>query len=96
MTLRKTIVAAAAVACMTLPLSIGSAQARVHHHHHHGVNPVAAGAEVAADTAGALVAGATAPMVTGYYSKGEYGDYDCYNPHTPGCRPYATKDWSHP
>lgn len=95
MTLRKITVAAAAVACMTLSLSIGGAQARAHHHHH-GMGAAAAGDEVAADTAGALIAGATAPVVTGYYSSGEYGDYDCYNPHTPGCRPYASKDWSHP
>jgi hypothetical protein len=77
-----------------------------HYRHRYGVNPVAAGANVAAgavNTAGALAAGvigsagaiAAAPFGgpyygNGYYSGSTWGDYDC-GPGRPGCRPYAER-----
>jgi hypothetical protein len=82
------------------------------HHHHHMRGPVAAGADLAAgavDTAGAVAAGAigTAGAIAaapfgggpyagnGYYASSTWGDFDC-SPGYPGCRPYASKDWSKP
>ena len=74
-------------------------------------NPVAAGADLAAgavntadalafsaiDTAGAIVSApfGGAYAGPGYYAPGTWGDYDC-RPGYPGCRPYASKDWSKP
>ena len=56
-----------------------------HHHHHHPAAAVAAeGAE------------APAPVpVGGYYEPSEWGDFECVATY-PGCRPYASKDWSKP
>jgi hypothetical protein len=54
-----------------------------HHHHHHA-------AEVAAE--GAVAAPV---MVGGNYEPSEWGDFECV-PSFPGCRPYASKDWSKP
>ena len=108
---RKIVTAAATFASAAL-LSIAGAQAAVdhahatrhvamhhHHHHHHHMNPVAAGADLAAgaaETAGAIVA---APFGAGpgwnnagYYGTSTWGDFDC-SPGYAGCRPYASKDW---
>jgi hypothetical protein len=76
----------------------------------YGPNPVAVGAGLAAgavNTAGALAAGAigTAGAIAaapfggpyygdGYYSPGNWGDYDC-SPGYAGCRPYREKDWGY-
>ena len=57
-----------------------------HHHHHH------AAAEVAAEGGAAI----GAPVMTGgNYEPSEWGDFECV-PSYPGCRPYASKDWSKP
>jgi hypothetical protein len=103
---RKIAVVATAFACVAL-LPVAGAQAAKHPHrmmhaHRHAPNPVAG----AVDTAGALAFGAigTAGAIAaapfggqytgaGYYSPGTWGDFDC-SPGYPGCRPYASKDWS--
>jgi len=104
MSLGKITIVAAAVAAMTLPLSIGGAQARVHHTHlHHRVlNPVAAGADLAAGAIGTAAAIAGAPFGAGpyagpggYYASSTWGDFDCTSATYPGCRPYASKDWGY-
>ena len=66
----------------------------------------------AVNTAGALAAGAigTAGAIagapfgvgpyagpSGYYASSTWGDFECSSATIyPGCRPYASKDWSHP
>jgi len=97
----------------SISLAVTAAQAAPQHvamHRHYryrGVNPVAAGANVAAGAvgaAGALAAGAigTAGAIAaapfggpyygnGYYSGSTWGDYDCGGPGRPGCRPYAER-----
>ena len=94
----KIVVAATAFACVAL-LTLAGAQAATHPHHmhvathHHGHHgAVAAGAEVATDGA-AAVGTASAVTLSGYYAPSEWGDFEC-RPGFPGCRPYASKDWS--
>lgn len=64
------------------------------------VNTAGAVAAGAIGTAGAIAtapfrgAYAADPGWGGYYSPGTWGDYDC-RPGSPGCRPYAEKDWGY-
>jgi hypothetical protein len=83
-------IAAVIVAFASITLfSVVGAQAETHlhkaHHRHHA-------AEVAAE-GGAVPTSAV--MTGGYYQPSEWGDFECA-PSYPGCRPYASKDWSKP
>jgi hypothetical protein len=83
---KKIAVAATTAVCMTL-FSFASAQAATHHarhHRHHAVEVAAEGGATAAPLA-----------IGGYYEPSEWGDFECV-PSYPGCRPYASKDWSKP
>jgi len=82
-------------------LSIDAAQAAPHHaamhghYRHRGMNPVAAGAGLAAGAFGTAAAIATAPFGgpnygNGYYASSAWGDYECRGG-SPGCRPNAQR-----
>ena len=89
-------IAAAAAAFVGVALfSIAGAQAETethahhpmhmaHHHHHHAAEVAAEGGAVAAPV-----------LIGGNYEPSAWGDFDCA-PSYPGCRPYASKDWTKP
>jgi hypothetical protein len=89
---RRMVAAAAAFAGIAM-FSIAGAQAEeahahhhmhMAHHHHHAAPAEAAEGAVAAPV-----------MAGGNYEPSEWGDFECV-PSYPGCRPYASKDWSKP
>ena len=84
----KKIAVAAAFVSVAL-FSVAGAQAAAHHAHRH--HPHAAATEVAAE--GAVPTSAV--TTGGYYEPSAWGDFECV-PSYPGCRPYASKDWSKP
>jgi hypothetical protein len=93
MSAQKIVLAATTFVCMTLLSFSWSeiAQAKTMHvaHHHHfraahaAAGPVDVAAAVTSPWTGSAWQGA-------YYAPSNWGDYDCYAPRGPECRPYAS------